>query len=444
MAIGSWAIINGPSLLALIPLIIFIVLSFKEVNNTLAALAGCLVGVFLLGLDIKSIAKGIQAALASSTVMMGVIVMMGSALGVLMNRTKVTHTLVCWFVKKIGINTRTKGKIVLVLCTILVCGLLGTMGGGVAVLAPIMIPIMANLGLAPTVVSMLFFAAGQIGIISGPLVSVTLATLEVTGLTYGQYMLQAVIPFSIFLMAGTWYGANKVQKRLDGKETYEITDDMVDLDKIVISKNELITAVAFLATFVFLVIYGIITKQGTNYALVVMLILSAVVAIFGKVKPTTAIKDFTKGFSSQTSLFLLFIFFQLLIDMVSLGGGFDALANVLGKAATAGGPTGVMLVSSLVGGFGIEAASVAEIKIIGEMFGGLARTVGLPMGCFAVTILASTRLTGATYPTSNFMMLMGTGRGTNTKEALKISWCGVACAVVFVIVYAFIGPAILS
>ena len=444
MEIGSWAIVHSPSLLALIPLLIFIVLAFREVNNTIAALAGCLAGVFLLGLGVKDVAKGIQSALGSSTVMMGVIVMMGAALGALMNEAHVTHTIVYWFVKKIGVNTRTKGKIVLILCTIVVFGLLGTMGGGVAVLAPIMIPVMASLGMAPTVVSMLFFAAGQVGITVGPLVSVTLTTLEVTGLSYGQLMLQAVLPFSIFLLLGNWIGANRVQKRLEGKEHYEITDDMEDINSIVISRKELVTTLAFLITFIGLVVYGVISKQGTNYALVVMLILSFVVTVFSKTNPSKAMGIFIKGLSSMTSLFVLFIFFQLLIDMVSLGGGFDALSNLLGGAARAGGPSGVMLVSALVGGFGIEAASVAEIKIIGEMFGQLARDVGLPMGCFAVSILAATRLTGATYPTSNFMMLMGTGRGSNIKEGLKISWTGVAFAVVFIIIYAFIGPMILS
>ena len=91
MEIGSWAIIQEPSLLALIPLIIFIVLAFREVNNTVAAIAGCAVGAVLLGLNLKGLAAGIQAALGSSTVMMGVIVMMGAALGALMNEARITH-----------------------------------------------------------------------------------------------------------------------------------------------------------------------------------------------------------------------------------------------------------------------------------------------------------------------------------------------------------------
>lgn len=444
MEIGSWAIIQGPSLLALIPLLIFIVLAFREVNNTVAAIAGCTVGVFLLGLGLDDISKGIQAALASSTVMMGVIVMMGAGLGALMNKARITHTLVYWFVKRIGVNTRTKGKIVLMLCSILVCGLLGTMGGGCAVLAPIMIPIMASLGIAPTVVSMLFFVCGQVGLILGPLTGVTLITMEVTGLSYAQLLFQAALPFSIFLLVGNWIGANIVQKRMEGKESYTLTEDMVDINTVVIDPKESRATLAFIITFIVLVVVGVVTKQGTNYALLVMILLAMVIMIFGKMKPTETTKLFVNGMNSQLGLFFLFIFFQLLINMVNLGGGFDALSNLLGGMAQAGGPSGVMLVSALVGGFGIEAAAVAEIGIIAEMFGSLATQVGLPMGCFAVSILAATRLTGATYPTSNFMMCMGIGQGTNVKEGLKISWMGVGFCIVFVIAYAFIGPMILG
>ena len=39
-----------------------------------------------------------------------------------------THTLVYWIVKRIGVNTPTKGKLALVICSILICGLLGTLG----------------------------------------------------------------------------------------------------------------------------------------------------------------------------------------------------------------------------------------------------------------------------------------------------------------------------
>ena len=73
-----------------------------------------------------------------------------------------------------------------------------------------------------------------------------------------------------------------------------------------------------------------------------------------------------------------------------------------------------------------------------------AAQVGLPMGCFAVSILSATRLTGSTYPTTNFAGQMGTAQCDNTKEALQACWISVAFAWVFVIIYSFVGPMILG
>ncbi|WP_277102626.1 hypothetical protein [Clostridium phoceensis] len=87
---------------------------------------------------------------------------------------------------------------------------------------------------------------------------------------------------------------------------------------------------------------------------------------------------------------------------------------------------------------------MAEIQIITDMFGGLATQVGLPMGCFAVSILAATRLTGSAYPTTNFAGQLGTAQCSNTKEALQACWISVAFACVFVVAYSFIGPLILG
>lgn len=144
------------------------------------------------------------------------------------------------------------------------------------------------------------------------------------------------------------------------------------------------------------------------------------------------------------NMFLIFVTIEVLLNYVTLGGGFDALSDLLGGLAKGGGATGVMLAASIVGGFGIEASAVAEIQIIADMFGQLARDVGLPMGCLAVSILAATRLTGSMYPTSNFAGQMGTAQCTNIKGALQALWFGVGFAWLFVVIYAFVGPMILG
>lgn len=276
-------IIQAPSLLALIPLVVYIVLVFRGKNNVSGIIVGIFLAVLMLGQNLKAVSVGLAASLGSSTALIGMIIMAGAGLGVLMTEAGVSRTMVYWIVKRIGVNTQTKAKIALIICSIIICGLLGTLGGGNAVIAPILIPIMASLGITPSVVASLFKVSGEIGLMVGPLTGVTLITEEVTGLSYGQLMVGAVLPFSAVWLIGMWIAANRTQKRTAGKEYYELSDDIKNFDSIVISAQEKRATVAFLITFVVLVGYGIYSKQGTNYALTVMCILAAVVAIFSRI-----------------------------------------------------------------------------------------------------------------------------------------------------------------
>ena len=185
MELGSWSIIQAPSLLALIPLVVYIVLVFRGKNNVSGIIVGIFLAVLMLGQNLKAVSVGLAASLGSSTALIGMIIMAGAGLGVLMTEAGVSRTMVYWIVKRIGVNTQTKAKIALIICSIIICGLLGTLGGGNAVIAPILIPIMASLGITPSVVASLFKVSGEIGLMVGPLTGVTLITEEVTGLSIG-------------------------------------------------------------------------------------------------------------------------------------------------------------------------------------------------------------------------------------------------------------------
>jgi uncharacterized ion transporter superfamily protein YfcC len=361
-----------------------------------------------------------------------------------MNKAKVSHTLVYWIVKQIGVNSEKKGMLATIVSSVVICGLLGTLAGGNAVIAPVLIPLVAAVGLTPSAVASLLRVSGEVGLIVGPLTGVTIATMGVTGLSYGQLMLWAVIPFSLVWLGATWFAALRIQKKYKGKEVYEITDDMVDLNSIVITKEEKRTTFLFVITFIALVAYGIISKQGTSYAIAVMLILSAVIAISSRMEIDSAIESFVDGASKMTNMFLVFIFFEVMFSMMALGGGFDALGNLLTGLVTGGGKAIVVIVASLVGGFGIEAAAVAEIKIVNDMFATLVAQVGLPMEIWATAILAATRITGSMYPTANLAGQLGIARCNNMKEVLKASWIGAAALWIWVIIWSFVGPMIIG
>ncbi len=443
MEFGSWAIIQEPSLLALIPLVVMIVVAFLGYHNAFANFAGIIVAALLLGQGLGDVAGAFKTAMGTTTAVIGMVIMLGAGLGNLMTEAGITRTLVYWIVKRIGVNSQTKAKACLVVCSIIICGLLGTLGGGNAVIAPILLPIMASLGVCPTAVATLFKTAGEIGLIAGPLTGVTLITMEVTGLSYGQLMIQAVIPFAAFWLAGSWIGANRAQKRLEGKEKYDL-EGVADVSNVTITPRESLSTIIFIVAFLALVIFGIITKQGTVYALAVIVVLLMVTGILSKMKINAIMDAIISGVASQAGMFLVFVTIEVLLAYVDFGGGFASLSDLLGGLAKSSGPAGVMLMSSIVGGFGIEASAAAEVQIIADMFGGMAKQVGLPMGCFAVSILAATRLTGSIYPTSNLAGQLGTAHCSNMKEALQACWIGVAFTVVFIIAYAFIGPVILG
>lgn len=115
MELGSWSIIQAPSLLALIPLVVYIVLVFRGKNNVSGIIVGIFLAVLMLGQNLKAVSVGLAASLGSSTALIGMIIMAGAGLGVLMSEAGVSRTMVYWIVKRIGVNTQTKAKIALII-----------------------------------------------------------------------------------------------------------------------------------------------------------------------------------------------------------------------------------------------------------------------------------------------------------------------------------------
>ena len=119
MELGSWSIIQAPSLLALIPLVVYIVLVFRGKSNVSGIIVGIFLAVLMLGQNLKAVSVGLAASLGSSTALIGMIIMAGAGLGVLMTEAGVSRTMVYWIVKRIGVNTQTKAKIALIICSII-------------------------------------------------------------------------------------------------------------------------------------------------------------------------------------------------------------------------------------------------------------------------------------------------------------------------------------
>lgn len=79
MELGSWSLITAPSLLALIPLIVMIVLVFRGKSNVSGMMVGIILGALMMGQDLGALAKAFSASLGSTTALIGVIIMTGGS-----------------------------------------------------------------------------------------------------------------------------------------------------------------------------------------------------------------------------------------------------------------------------------------------------------------------------------------------------------------------------
>lgn len=307
MELGTWGIIKeGPSLIALIPMVVYIVLAFNEkINQFITIMISVIIGCILTGNGVIEFGKAFAGALDSTIGQIGLIIALGTGVGSVMTKTGVSKTLCQWIIKGIGVNSEKKAIIAIEICCVVICGLLGTLAGGCAIIAPVLIPVVAAVGLTPNTVGCVFQSSGETGLIWGPFSGPVITLMALTGLTYGQQMLWAALPYGIIWLVVIYFCGLYVQKKTVGKYSYELAPE--DIDATEITPREKRTSVAFVVTFTALVVYAIITKAGMAYVIPVMFILALVMVIFSGKTLNECLGEFFKGVGSAAGMWVIFI-----------------------------------------------------------------------------------------------------------------------------------------
>ena len=438
---------NLPPIIGMIPLLLFIVFAFAGVSQMLSLVLATVLCMVLSGTGLIAYSAMLCESMGGTLCLIGLVILLSSGLGKLLEQSGVSHTMVYSIVQKVGVKTENQGIIVTILCSTLVCGMLGTLAGGNAIIAPIIIPVVAAVGLSKSTVGAIFQNAGETGLILGPLSPAVVALLSLTGLSYGKMMLCAAIPFAAVWLVTTFFAVKRLQKTTRETENYE--DEKMDSSFVPTSRHKKIT-VLFLVSFAAFVLYGIMTKSGTTYLPVVMICLIIIVGACSGEKSDQVFKTAITGMSGGLSLFILFLLFGPMFTMMTGMGAFTALAELFAKFVTViGTGTGalsqavVMIMGSLVGGFGIEGASVVQMQITNQLFAPILEVVHMPMELWAVALIAASRITNIIYPSANMIGQMGIARSDNKKSMLKTGWTVTVVTFIFIIVYAFAGAAFL-
>ncbi len=422
-------------LLGLAPLLVYIILVFRDVDPLPATVICVVIGAVLTHQSLVSFGVVMAKAMGSFLALVGLIIMLGRGLGEVLNATRVTHTIVHKIVYGIGVDTEKKAMLGIMLSCMVVIGLLGTMAGGNAILAPIVLPIAATVGLSRSAIGVIFQAVGEEALILGPFTPPVVTLLGLTKINYADMLLYVAGPIATITFVVTWFNLQRIQRRMKDKNPYEV---MPEVKQFVPNSQSRRATTVFVLLFLAAVVYGIISQAATSFVIVVMVGLALATGLVGGLKFDAILRLVVKGMAGNVGLFLLFLFLDPFINFVEEAGGFKALTILLKPLVELGGKGAIVVVGGLIGAFGISGATVAELKMLHEMFHPMLTQYGVFMLAWAAALIVATRVTNFIYPGANMISSLGFAESHDIKSMIKNGVWVALCQTAFLVVYGFL------
>lgn len=424
-------------ILGLLPLLIYLVFCFTKYGQIVAVSLGILAASIIGGHGIMDVASGIRDGLGSFLGYIGLIILLGAGLGEVLKRTEVVNDLVTMVTGKLNVNSQKRAFFIVMLCSVIIVSLLGTMAGGNAILAPVLIPIVASVRITPNTMGVLFHGAGATGLFLGPFTPPVVALMEFTGLSYPQYLLHAGVPISIIMWIVTFIWAGFVQKKTEGKKHYaeeEVTAETgLDWKPTPSARRATITFIVVMSS---LVGYGIAISGGSTFVLAVMLGTALLTGLAGGLNVTEIVDTISEGSKRLIWLFFFFVLLDPFVNFMTDAGTFEALAAMLKPYVEQGGAVAFLAFSTLVGVFGIPGAAVAQAEVINKMFLPLAQSLNIPMTVWVIVLLVGSQMTSFAIPEGDMQGQMGLAQSDDLKAMLCNGWLIVVFTVLYVMVRA--------
>ncbi|MCW8398984.1 TRAP transporter large permease subunit [Legionella sp. PATHC038] len=412
-------------------IVLYVVMLFRNVNPLIAT-ALCVGLGYLWNLSNPiAIGNSLAGALGSFMALVGFIIMLGHGLGEILTHTQVSHTLVHQIVYGIGINTQRRAKIGIVLSSFIIVGLLGTLAGGLAILAPSLRPIAGSVGLSRPSLAVLMQASAEEALIIGPFAPPVVALLGITGLNYASVLIYASLPIAMITLITTWVMANRLQRQY-ANESCEEEDTS---EPFAPNKRQKRTTSLFLISFILCVVYGLLTQAKTPYVIFVMLFLALITGLTSKLSLNQTFKLLITGMQKSLHLFFLFILFDPFMILIHQAGGFSALTELLTPLIHLGGKPVLTMLIGFTGAFGMPGAAEATIKMLHQLFFPSVLQMQLPMITFALAMIFATRVTNYAYPGANMFAAMGFAGSENIKAMIQNGLIVTAVQILFLIGY---------
>jgi GntP family gluconate:H+ symporter len=424
---------QAPTLWGLLPVVLYAALVLLGVDVVLATLGALLSAVLLTGTEPKPLADLLAQSLGSFIAVVGLIVIMGAGLGQVARETGAAEYLVRTILYRIGLRTRTRVQIGVMLVSTLLVASLGTLAGANAILAPIVIPIVAAVGFTPPALAAMLHAAGAPGLFIGPFTPPVVTLTGTAGIEYLPYLGAAGLPMAAVTWGTGFFMARWIQRRTEGTQAYEESDLVKDERQL--RPEARWATLAFVLTLLAMLVYGIVTRAGYSYALLVMLVTSFTTGLAGRLSPTQILRAIYAGASRLIWLFLLFWLFNPILTLVEQTKAYQALLDAGRPLLGLIGAYEFGLISILIGWLGVSGAAVAQVVLMNEVLGPIVQQVGLSSAAWVAVLLATSQLDWfGPFPNADMIGQMGLARSRDLRRMLYNGWAIMAANTVLFVV----------
>ena len=420
-AVGG-TVAEAPTLWGVVPIVLYAVLCLLGMDLVVATIVSLVGGVLIARRTPTEFAELLGESMGDLVTTIGVIIMLGAAVGEILRVTGVAHTIVRWVMRAAGERSRATVQLgVMLSCLVLVTSL-GTLAGALAIAVPILLPIAARVGYTRAATAAMMFVGGCAGLALAPFAGSNVAIMEAADVGYLTYLQYGAAPLAVLSLIAAMLIVPWIQRRTARTGDFYDDTDLADGEQQIPPHAGRATAV-FLGLLVVTVVYATVTEAGTSFPLLALPLLGIVTAAAARLGITETARHLYRGASSLVSIFLLFWLLAALFQIIDQLKPYDVVLAQFGPQLQNASGLGFAVAIGLLGWVGVPGATAAQVVLLDQVFGDLATTVGLGAGAWVIVLLwASKADTYGPFPNANMIGAMGLARSTDLRSLLLTGW----------------------
>ncbi|WP_326819725.1 Na+/H+ antiporter NhaC family protein [Streptosporangium sp. NBC_01756] len=415
---------DGPTVWGLLPVALYAVLSLTG-TDLVAVTAVSLVSAVLVALPPVADAAGVLGASVSDPVtIIGLIIVLGSAVGEILRVTGVADAMVRGILRVAGGRGHTALMYAMMIACLVLVTSLGTLAGALAIAAPLLIPVAARAGFTRSATAVTMFLGGCAGLALAPFAGSNVAIMKVADTDYLTYLMVGAGPLALLSLLLAAVVVPRVQRLSAARDDFYGPDEAAEQEPNGRTAAGTRRATyAFLITLIGTVVYATWTKAGTTFPLIALPLMAVVTAVAARLSLRHALRAVVTGGRRMLPTLLLFWMLAALFGFIELLHPYDVVLDTFGPGLREMSPLPFALAIAALGWVGVPGATAAQVVLIGEVFGPLGTGLGIGPAAWVIILLwASKADTYGPLPNANMVGAMGVARATRLPYLLGAGW----------------------